>query len=129
MLFEEAFDKVDTTIEKTEKIAPTIGILNGLSGFNQSGKIIVMTDSACIDSVSSSVSKCYWLFDRFVKIATGDLKIDTSMMHNKYQLPNDYATNEKPRTQIFEELDFAELSETLYKQSHMNSQDKSCRIK
>lgn len=49
-----------------------------------------MTDSSCIDSASPSLTKCFWLIDRFVKIAAGDIKKDISLMSNKYKLPKDY---------------------------------------
>jgi hypothetical protein len=63
-------DNVDASIETMEKYAPTIGVMPFLPGYEGSGSVIVMTDSACIDSASSSLSKCFFLFDKMVKIAT-----------------------------------------------------------
>jgi hypothetical protein len=78
LLFEEAFglDKVDLSIDNNERLAPSIGIVDKLQNFNNSGRIILMTDSSCLDSASSSLTKCYWLIDRFVKIATEEIKYD-----------------------------------------------------
>ena len=54
-------------------MVPTIGILKNLSGQNNSGSIIVMTDSDCMDSSSvhyrdlygddqvAQQKKCFWL--------------------------------------------------------------------
>jgi hypothetical protein len=74
--FDEAYDKADLMIDNNEKTVPTIGIMDGLSDLKDSGRIVVMTDSACIDSSSNSMTKCYWLFERFVRIATGDIALD-----------------------------------------------------
>jgi hypothetical protein len=78
-------------------MVPTIGIVENLPGFeDSSGRIIVMTDSSCMDSSSSSLSKCYGLMDRFVKLASLKI-IDPVLMHNEYKLPKDYQTNERPK--------------------------------
>lgn len=79
-----------------------------------------MTDSSCVDSASPSLTKCFWLIDRFVKIAVGEIKKDMSLMSNKYLLPSDYESNERPRFATYEDLDL-DLLNTLYKQSHLNS--------
>jgi hypothetical protein len=70
--FEESFgvERADLEIDKNDKMVPTIGIVDHFPGFeDSSGRIIVMTDSSCMDSASSSFSKCYSLMDRFVKLA------------------------------------------------------------
>jgi len=78
-------------------MVPTIGIVDNLPGFeDSSGRIIVMTDSACMDSASASLSKCYGLMDRFVKLAS-QKTIDSTLMNNEYRLPKDYQTNERPK--------------------------------
>jgi hypothetical protein len=56
-----------------------------------------MTDSSCLDSASSSLTKCFYLIDKFVKIASGEIQSDSSLMNDKYQLPNDYQGNERPK--------------------------------
>lgn len=66
-----------------------------------------MTDSACVDSASPVMTKCFWLLDRFVKIATGDIDIDPSLMASKYQLPSDYESNERPRYSTLEDLNLS----------------------
>ena len=50
---------------------PTIGILDRLPGaeFENSGAIIVMTDSDCI-SQQRQIRSCNFLFEQFVDIAT-----------------------------------------------------------
>ena len=69
--FEESVEKVDLEIEQSDRMVPTIGIVENLPGFDDSsGRIIVMTDSSCMDSASASLSKCYGLIDRFVKMAS-----------------------------------------------------------
>jgi len=79
-----------------------------------------MTDSACVDSSSGVLTKCFWLLERFVRIATDDSNFDSSLMNSKYQLPNDYESNERPLYSTFEDLDL-NLLNSLYKQSHLNS--------
>lgn len=71
--FEEAFiDSKDLEIDSNEKFVPTIGIVDHLPGLEDtSGSIIVMTDSSCTDSASPSLSKCFWLLERFVRLASG----------------------------------------------------------
>lgn len=71
--FEEAFiDGKDLAIDSNEKLVPTIGIVEKLPGLEKkSGTIIVMTDSSCMDSASPSLTKCFWLLERFVRIASG----------------------------------------------------------
>lgn len=58
---------------------PTIGILDGLPGadFDNSGAIIVMTDSDCI-SQQRQIRSCNFLFEQFVDIATRDKRVVTS---------------------------------------------------
>ena len=69
--FEESVEKVDLEIDQSDRMVPTIGIVENLPGFDDSsGRIIVMTDSSCLDSASASLSKCYGLMDRFVKLAS-----------------------------------------------------------
>lgn len=70
LLFEELV--ADVTIDKMDKIVPTIGIVPYLPNYNTSGSIVVMTDSACLDSVSSSLIKCFFLLEKFIKIATAE---------------------------------------------------------
>ena len=82
-----------------------------------------MTDSSCIDSASPTVTKCFWLLDRFVRIATEDIIQDISLMSSKYLLPKDYSNNERPRYQVLEDLNFEQLHKQIYKQSHLNSQN------
>ena len=86
LLFEEAFglDKIDLSIDNNERLAPTIGIIDKLQHFNNSGRIIVMTDSSCMDSASPSLTKCYWLLDKFVKLASEENAIDASLMQKKF---------------------------------------------
>jgi len=79
-----------------------------------------MTDSSCIDSASPTLTKCFWLIDRFVKIATGEIEKDINLMNNKYKLPSDYASNERPLYQTYEDLDIEKLN-SLNKLSHLNS--------
>lgn len=57
---------------------PTIGILERLPGpeFEDSGAIIVMTDSDCI-SQQRQIRSCNFLFEQFVDIATRDLNENT----------------------------------------------------
>lgn len=88
--FEEAFgvETVDLTIDNSERLVPTIGIVEGLPGYPMSGSIVVMTDSSCMDSASPSLAKCYWLMEKFVKIAAGQW--DPTLMDDHYLLPNDY---------------------------------------
>jgi membrane-bound transcription factor site-1 protease len=97
--FEEAFgvERVDLNIDSSERLVPTIGVVEGLPGFENSGSIIVMTDSSCIDSSSPSLTKCYWLLERFVKIASGELTDDSMLLAGKYLLPKDYQSNERPK--------------------------------
>jgi hypothetical protein len=52
-------------------MVPVIGILDGLEEREFSGRLVVMADSGCIDSTSAG-SKCYWLIDRLVRIASGE---------------------------------------------------------
>jgi hypothetical protein len=94
-------------------MVPTIGIVDNLPGFeDSSGRIIVMTDSSCLDSASASLSKCYGLIDRFVKLAS--LKTnDPILMSNEYRLPKDYQTNERPKIQMYDDVDFRQM--ILYK--------------
>lgn len=97
--FEEAFgaERTDLIIDNNEKIVPIIGILDGLPGYNNSGRIVIMTDSSCLDSASPSLTKCFWLLERFVKVASGENTKDSMLMQDKYHLPNDYEGNERPR--------------------------------
>lgn len=73
-------DTVDTTIDRVEMYAPTIGIVNGLQNSSTSGKLILMTDSACIDSVSATTSKCFWLLEKFIQIATSSSSYEDSSL-------------------------------------------------
>ena len=99
LLFEEAFykDKVDVNIDSNEKLTPTIGIVDKLAGLSTSGRLVVMTDSSCMDSASPTITKCFWLIDRFVRIATEEIEKDQALMSDKYLLPKDYKNNERPR--------------------------------
>ena len=81
-------------INNNERMAPTIGIIDGLPGFNNSGRIVVMTDSACVDSASPAMSKCYWLLERFVKIAANREYRDKTLMADKYRLPKDFESQD-----------------------------------
>ena len=126
MQFEEAFgvERVDLTIDKSDKIVPTIGLLDRLSP--SSGRLLVLTDSSCLDSASATLTKCYWLADRFVKLATSDPG-DSFLMQERYKLPLDYQTNERPKKQTLEEVDFSQLQ--LYRQSRLNSWNQTCANK
>lgn len=62
---------MDLQIDQSDRMVPTIGIVDSLPGFeDSSGRIIVMTDSSCMDSASASLSKCYGLMEKFVKLAS-----------------------------------------------------------
>lgn len=109
-------------------MVPTIGVLETLPGYeDSSGHIIVMTDSSCMDSASASLSKCYGLMDRFVKLAAQKTSIDPILMNSDYRLPQDFRTNERPKIQKYEDVDFRKL--ILYKQSHLNSWNQKCFVK
>lgn len=103
--------------------------MDKLNNFDKSGRIVVMSDSSCIDSASPSLTKCYWLLEKLVRIATEEVDKDSSLMIPKYQLPNDYQTNERVKYMTYENLDFDVLSQQIYKQSHLNSQNQQCNIK
>lgn len=97
-------------------MVPTIGILQGLGenedGKRESGKIIVMTDSDCLDSVHYKSQadqdpllisqKCFWLIHKFADIATGKLTKD-SLMDEKFKLPQDFASQHEVRTETLEQ--------------------------
>ena len=72
-----------------------------------------MTDSSCMDSASPSLTKCYWLAERFVRIATGEQ--DASLMASKYRLPSDFESNERVITATLEDVDMEALRPLLYK--------------
>jgi hypothetical protein len=65
-------ETIDVSIDRNERVSPVIGLLPNLPFpyDESSGSIIVMGDSACIDSVSSSLTKCFTLFEKLVRIAT-----------------------------------------------------------
>ena len=67
-------ERVDLTIDNNERLVPTIGVVDKLQGLNNSGRIVVMTDSSCLDSSSPSLIKCFWLLDKFVRIASGEIE-------------------------------------------------------
>lgn len=67
---------MDLSIDNGEKLAPTIGIVERLNDFNFSGRIVVFTDSSCMDSASPTLMKCFWLLDKFVKIASEEIPVD-----------------------------------------------------
>lgn len=95
---------------------PTIGIVDTLPQLEQtSGRIVVMTDSSCLDSASPSMTKCFWLIEKIVKIASGEIKSDQTLMIEKYRLPNDYESNERPHFMILEEINMEQLSKSIYK--------------
>jgi hypothetical protein len=88
--------------EEDSNLVPTIGILTSLQGLEKSGKIIVMSDSDCIDSSSVhyrdlyeeggsklSSKKCFWLMHKFADIATNKLREDY-LIDDQYKLPNDF---------------------------------------
>ena len=106
--FEEAFgvERADLAIDNNERTVPTIGIVDYLPQLEKSsGRIVVMTDSSCLDSASPSLTKCFWLIEKFVKIASGEIKTDQTLMMDKYRLPNDYESNERPHFMTLEEVD------------------------
>lgn len=76
-----------------------------------------------MDSASASLTKCYWLIDRFVKMASSSDE-DNFLRQERFRLPNDYQTNERPKKQTVEEVDFSTLK--LYRQSKLNSWNQTC---
>ena len=82
-----------------------------------------MTDSSCLDSASPSLNKCFWLIEKFVKIATGEIYSDPTLMADKYLLPNDYEGNERPKYQTLEDFDIEKLKLQIYKQAQLNSEN------
>lgn len=99
--------------EKAQPIlTPTIGILPSLEGLDSSGKIIVMTDSDCVDTnavhyaspyhqnagtSSGTFHKCFWLLHKFADIATGKAEASeatTELLSKRLQLPHDYLSGE-----------------------------------
>lgn len=94
------------TVSEHQDLVPTIGILKNLKGFENSGKIIVMTDSDCIDSSSvnyrdlyesnqpkKQTKKCFWLMHKFADIATGKITEDF-LIDDHYKLPSDFLSSE-----------------------------------
>ena len=66
---------------------PTIGILERLPGpyYDNSGAIIVMTDSDCI-SQQRQIRNCNFLFEQFVDIATREKNGDSEdKSHGEYE--------------------------------------------
>jgi len=82
---------VSGEIKSKIRTVPTIGILDGLPGLENSGRIIVMTDSDCM-SMARQVRPCYQLFENFVQIATRSNSTSdlAELLNQKYQLPVDY---------------------------------------
>lgn len=90
-----------------------------------------MTDSSCMDGSSASLSKCYWLIERLVRIATGQIYRDSVLMSDRFLLRQDYhrATEEVSYATV-EDLDAASLKSKMYKQSKLNSFSfKGCKNK
>ena len=91
-----------------QNLVPTIGIVDNIS--NASGKIIVMSDSDCVDTGSTNYrplydyeentpqttqrdfqyKKCFWLMEKFADIATGKIESDAVLMNKEYKLPSDF---------------------------------------
>lgn len=117
---------------------PTIGILESLPDYPNSGSIIVMTDSDCI-SQQRPIRNCYHLFEHFLEIATQSKKHirradeasestgknNEVLLHANYQLPSDlHKVHEEPLYDNLENLmqrQDAEAAENQIKNSHLNS--------
>ena len=59
---------MDLNIDKTDRMVPTLGIVDKI--MPNSGKLAVFTDSSCLDSSSASLTKCYWLLEKLVKLVS-----------------------------------------------------------
>jgi len=83
MQYEESIlsDDLDVNIETNRRYAPVLGLVDGLPGMPNSGKIAVFTDTSCLDSVSASVSKCFWLFKQIMQSVVYDSK---TLFEKKY---------------------------------------------
>ena len=117
---------------------PTIGILESLPDYPNSGSIVVMGDSDCL-SQQRPIRSCYHLFEHFIEIATqpkknirrADESIETSgknnevLLHANYQLPSDlHKVHEEPIYSTLEDLIRRQETEPSYNQiknSHLNS--------
>ena len=58
-MIEDTSENFQNYKQPSSTLTPTIGILPGLEGIEDSGKIIVMTDSDCIDSNSNFYASPY----------------------------------------------------------------------
>ena len=84
--FEEAFglERVDLSIDKTDRIVPTLGLVDRVSP--QSGRLSVFTDSSCLDTASASLTKCFWLIEKLVRLSSFE-EVNSTIMSERYRLP------------------------------------------
>ena len=101
--FEEAFglERVDLNIDKSERMVPTLGILDRVSP--TSGRLSVFTDSSCLDTASASLTKCFWLIEKLVRLSSFS-EANTTMLGERYRLPEDYTAHERPKKAVVEDM-------------------------
>ena len=116
MQFEEAFglERVDLNIDKSERLVPTLGILDRLTP--DGGRLAVFTDSSCLDTASASLTKCFWLIEKLIKVVGGH-RNDSSLMSERFRLPDDYTANERPKVLTLEDVKGVEI----YRQGRLHS--------
>ena len=106
---------------------PTIGIVKELQP--NSGSLIVMTDSDCIDSSSvgyrGTQAKCFWLMQKFADIATGKLDHDF-LLKNEYKLPHDFTSKNYYEENSVLKVTLEDLNNQPFK---LNSVDQRCKNK
>ena len=86
-------------------MVPTLGFLDRITP--QSGRLAVFTDSSCMDTSSASLTKCFWLLEKLIRLSSmhsGDSTNFTSIMSERYRLPEDYTANERPRMARLEDI-------------------------
>ena len=101
---------------------PTLGFVDRVSPL--SGRLSVFTDSSCLDTASASLTKCFWLIEKLVRLSCFE-DVNSTIMSERYRLPKDYTANEKPRKERVEDIKDVEV----YRQGKLHSWDQQCRVK
>lgn len=148
-----------STTDQLGPLTPTIGILTELNSANSrpsKAKIIIMSDSDCIDSNSNYyksaadahknasngiVQKCFWLMHMFADIATQKSGSYDSLLAERYRLPKDFLaahytgqgainteTLEEHRAEAEKAQSGGKFSE-FDRSIRLNSDDQTCRNK
>ncbi len=110
---------MDLSIDKTDRLVPSLGLLTPVTP--TSGRLALFTDSSCLDTSSASLTKCFWLLEKLVTILSSSgeesVAVGSSMMSERYRLPEDYTANERVKRARVEDMEGVEV----YRQGRLHS--------